>query len=135
MTEATPLECVMGFIRTVEAGGGAEQLKPYLAEDFKLTEWPHVLAKAGSTRNLAETLDGAEQGRNIVSDQRFDVVRTTCEGPRVVLEMNWSATILLDLPYWNAGETMRARTTAVFEVRDGKIMSQDSYDCYYTEAG
>lgn len=133
MTEGTPLECVLGFIRTVEAGGGPEQLRPFLSEDFKLTEWPHALAKTGSTRNLAEALDGAEQGRNVVSDQRFDVVRSTCEGGRVVLEMNWSARILLDLPYWNAGDTMRARTTAVFEVQDGKIRSQDSYDCYYTE--
>jgi hypothetical protein len=52
----------------------------------------------------------------------------------VVLEIDWSATILLDLPYWDAGERIRARTTSVFELRDGKIVSQDSYDCYFTEA-
>ncbi|MEV7662478.1 nuclear transport factor 2 family protein [Paenarthrobacter sp. NPDC089316] len=132
MTDPTPLDHVLGFVRTVEAGGGSAELKPCLAEDFKLTEWPHALSKTGSTRNLAETLSGADHSKEIVADQRFEVVRSTSQGDRVVLEMNWSATLLLDLPHWDRGDTIRARSTAVFELRDGLIISQDTYDCYYT---
>ncbi|WP_307794457.1 nuclear transport factor 2 family protein [Arthrobacter cavernae] len=65
----------------------------------------------------------------MVSGQRFELVRSTCDGDRVVLEMNWSATLLIDLPHWDAGDTIRARSTAVFELREGRIISQDSYDC------
>ncbi len=86
----------------------------------------------GFHRNLAETLAGADHSKDIVSDQRFEVVRTTSQDKRVVLEMNWSATLLLDLPHWDRGDTIRARSTAVFELRDGLIISQDTYDCYYT---
>ncbi|MDR6987232.1 hypothetical protein J2Y66_001714 [Paenarthrobacter nitroguajacolicus] len=132
MSNSPTLDHVLGFIRTVEAGGGAADIRPYLAEDFKLTEWPHALSKTGSTRDLQETLAGADHSKEIVADQRFDVVRTTSEGNRVVLEMNWSATLLLDLPHWDRGDTIRARSTAVFELRDGLIISQDTYDCYYT---
>ncbi|SDW52196.1 SnoaL-like domain-containing protein [Arthrobacter sp. yr096] len=132
MSDSTPLDHVLGFVRTVEAGGGAAELRPFLAEDFKLTEWPHALSKTGSTRTLAETLAGADHSKEIVVDQRFDVVRTTTQENRVVLEMNWSATLLLDLPHWDRGDTIRARSTAVFELRDGLITSQDTYDCYYT---
>lgn len=132
MSDSNPLDQVLGFVRTVEAGGGAAEISPYLAPDFTLTEWPHALSKTGSTRTLQETLNGAAHSKNIVANQRFEVVRTTCEGNRVVLEMNWSATLLLDLPHWDAGETIRARSTAVFELRDGLIVSQDTYDCYYT---
>ncbi|MBB6403040.1 nuclear transport factor 2 family protein [Arthrobacter sp. AZCC_0090] len=135
MSDSTPLECVLGLIRAVESGGGSESVRPYLADDFKLTEWPHVLSPTGAIRDFRETLSGAEQSRTVVRDQHFDIVRSTSEGGRVVLEMNWSATLLLDLPHWNAGETIRARSTAVFEVVDGKIRSQDSYDCYFTEPG
>lgn len=134
MSDTTHVEFVLGFVRAVEAGGGAGQLRPYLAEDFQLTEWPNVLAKSGATRNLQETLSGAEQSKDIVAGQRFEIVRSTSDGNRVVLEMNWSATLLLDLPHWDAGDTIRARSTAVFELRDGRIISQDSYDCYYTQA-
>jgi ketosteroid isomerase-like protein len=103
----------------------------FLADDFTLVEAPHLLAPKGSTRSRDQVLASADQTRRVVSGQRFDVRRTTCEESRVVLEADWSATLLMDLRYWDAGETIRARTTSVFEVRDGRITSQDSYDCYF----
>ncbi|MGW9412563.1 nuclear transport factor 2 family protein [Arthrobacter cupressi] len=135
MTELAPLDCVLGFIRAVEGGGGAAELHPFLADDFTLTEWPHVLSVKGAIRDLQATLAGADQSKDVVENQHFEIVRTTCEGNRVVLEINWSATLLLDLPHWDAGDTIRARTTAVFEVENGRIRSQDSYDCYFTSPG
>ena len=126
-----PLERVLEFIRVLEAGGGAAQIRPFLAESFVLTEAPHLLAPEGSTRTLAGVLAGADQSRQVVQDQQFIVRRTTCEGGRVVVEADWSATVLMDLRYWDRGETIRARTSSVFEVSDGVIVSQDSYDCYF----
>ena len=128
---ALPMDCVLGFLRAVEAGGGADAVRPFLAESFVLVEAPHLLAPAGSERGLAEVLAGVDQGSRVVADQKFTVRRTTCEGHRVSVEADWSATALMDLRYWDTGETMRARTSSVFEVRDGLIVSQDSYDCYY----
>jgi hypothetical protein len=66
-----------------------------------------------------------------VADQKFVVRRTTCEGGRVAVEADWSATALMDLRYWDRGEVIRARTSSVFEVSNGLIVSQDSYDCYF----
>jgi ketosteroid isomerase-like protein len=132
MTEQTALNCVLGFVRAIEAGGGAAEIDAFLADDFTLFEAPHLLAPEGSTRSRNQVLAGADQGHKVVAGQRFDVRRTTCEGGRVVLEVDWSATLLMDLRYWDAGEVIRARTTSVFEVRDGRIISQDSYDCYFT---
>lgn len=129
--QASPLEHVLEFIRVLEAGGGAADIRPFLSESFLLTEAPHLLAPEGSTRPLAGVLAGADQSREVVKDQQFTVRRTTCEGSRVVVEADWSATVLMDLPYWDRGETIRARTSSVFEVRNGVIVSQDSYDCYF----
>ena len=131
---ATPLDCVLGLLRAIEAGGGAAEIGPFLAEDYTLTEAPHLLAPAGARRTRNEALAGAEASGQVVSRQRFDVRRTTCEAGRVVLEAEWTATLLMDLRHWDAGEVIRARLAAVFEVRDGRIVSQDSYDCYYTPA-
>jgi ketosteroid isomerase-like protein len=77
-------------------------------------------------------LAGADAAHTVVSGQRFEVRRTTCEGNRVVVEAEWTATALMDLPHWDAGDVIRARIASVFEVRDGLIASQDSYDCYFT---
>ena len=132
MTEQTPLDCVLGYIRAIEAARGAAEVGTFLADDFTLVEAPHILAPEGSTRSRDQVLAGADQSSQVVTGQRFDVRRTTCEGSRVVLEVDWSATLVMDLRYWDAGETIRARTTSVFEVRDGRITGQDSYDCYFT---
>ncbi|GGH92260.1 nuclear transport factor 2 family protein [Arthrobacter liuii] len=128
---ASPVEHVLEFIRVLRAGGGAADLRPFLSESFVLTEAPHLLAPEGSTRTLAAVLAGADQSREVVKDQEFTVQRTTCAGGRVVVEADWCATVLMDLRYWDSGETIRARTCSIFEVRNGVIMSQDSYDCYF----
>ncbi|MEV7572581.1 nuclear transport factor 2 family protein [Arthrobacter nitrophenolicus] len=128
---ASPLDCVLGFLKVLEAGGGAAGIKPFLAESFVLVEAPHLLAPEGATRTLADVLAGADQSSTVVRDQKFTIRRTTCEEGRVAVEADWSATVLMDLRYWDAGETIRARTSSVFEVSDGLIVSQDSYDCYF----
>lgn len=132
MTSPTPVDVVLGLLRAIEAGSGAEAIAPFLAEDYVLTEAPHLLAPEGSTRTRAQVLDGAEHSGEIVSGQHFDVQRSICEGSRVVVEAEWSAMVLMDLPHWDKGDEIRARTASVFEVRDGRIASQHSYDCYYT---
>ena len=129
--DTLPLDCVLDFVRTLEAGGGAAEIRPFLSEDFVLVEAPHLLAPEGTTRNLEQVLAGADQSAQVVVGQKFEISRTTCEAGRVVVEADWSATSVMDLRYWDAGETIRARTSSVFEVRDGRIVSQDSYDCYF----
>ena len=132
MTSPTPVDVVLGLLRAIEDGGGAEAIAPFLAEDYVLTEAPHLLGPEGSTRTRAQVLDGADHSGEVVSGQHFEVRRSTCEGGRVVVEAEWSATVLMDLRHWDKGDEIRARTASVFEVRDGRISSQHSYDCYYT---
>lgn len=132
MTSQAPLECVLALLRAIEVGGGAAEVAPFLAQDYTLREAPHLLAPAGATRNRDEALAGAEAAHDVVSGQRFVVRRTTCEGNRVVVEAEWSATLLMDLPHWDTGDVIRARVASFFEVLDGQVVSQDSYDCYFT---
>lgn len=130
-SKTQPLDCVLDFLRTLEAGGGGESIRRFLSDGFVLVEAPHLLAPEGSTRTLEQVLKGADQSSQVVANQKFIVRRTTCQGGRVVLEADWSATSLMDLRYWDSGETIRARTSSVFEVHNGRIVSQDSYDCYF----
>lgn len=133
-SEPNALELVLDFIRTLEAGGDGRAIGRFLAADFVLVEAPHLLAAEGSIRTRDQAMAGLDQSGEVVADQKFGIRRTTCEGGRVVVEADWSARTLMDLRYWDAGETIRARTSSVFEVRDGLIISQDSYDCYFVNS-
>lgn len=44
-----PQDLVLGFLRALEAGGGADAINPYLADSFILTEASHLLAPEGAT--------------------------------------------------------------------------------------
>ena len=132
--DTSPLDFVLDFVRTLEAGGGSAEIRPFLSEDFVLVEAPHLLAPEGTIRTLEQVLAGADQSAQVVASQKFEISRTTCEAGRVVVEADWSATSMMDLRYWDSGETIRARTSSVFEVRDGRIVSQHSYDCYFAAA-
>jgi hypothetical protein len=133
-SEPGALKLVLEFIRMLEAGGDGAAIGPFLAADFVLLEAPHLLGPEGSRRTREQAMAGADQSGQVVVDQKFDITRTTCEGGRVVVEADWSARTLMDLRYWDAGETIRARTSSVFEVRDSLIISQDSYDCYFVNS-
>jgi hypothetical protein len=41
------LERVLDFVRTLQAGGGGEAIRPFRAADFRLFEAPHLLAPEG----------------------------------------------------------------------------------------
>lgn len=133
-SDPSALELVLDFIRTLESGGDGGAIGPFLAAGFVLHEAPHLLAPEGSTRTRTQAMAGASQSGEVVVDQKFEIRRTTCQGGRVVVEADWSARSLMDLRYWDAGETIHARTSSVFEVRDGLIISQDSYDCYFVNS-
>ncbi|MEE2523130.1 nuclear transport factor 2 family protein [Pseudarthrobacter sp. J75] len=127
------LSRVLEFVKTIEAGGGSAEIRPFLAPDFELTEAPNILTPEGGVRTLDQVLEGADGSREVVKDQRFDITRSTSDGTNVVLEIDWSATSLMDLRYWDRGQLIRAKTCSVFGVRDGLIYRQSSYDCYHQE--
>lgn len=48
------------------------------------------------------------------------LIRALEAGGGAAVEADWSAKVRMDLRYWDRGETIRARTSSVFEVADGK---------------
>jgi ketosteroid isomerase-like protein len=49
----------------------------------------------------------------------------------VVTRVGWTGTLAIDAGAWPAGTEMRAECCMVFPVRDGRILRQETYDCYH----
>lgn len=132
MTAETARRIVLDYVHAVGRQAPVDELGAFLAPDFRFREWPNALSPQEATRDREQTLNGFAQAHLVVGEQEYTVQRVLADGDEVAVELSWQAVARMDLPYWNEGETMRARILSVFTVRDGLIAAQDSFDSYET---
>jgi ketosteroid isomerase-like protein len=75
--------------------------------------------------------DPAAVVERYLAGHRFDVHEHIVAGDRVVTRATWVGGLAIDAGPWPAGTELRAERCMVFTVRDGRILRQESYDCYH----
>jgi ketosteroid isomerase-like protein len=93
-------------------------------------EFPNRLVPNGATRDLAQLCQAAEAGKRAVSEELYDVTSAVAQGDEVSVEVLWSAKLNVPFGKLAAGDIMRASCGMFLTWRDGKIVSQRSYDCF-----
>jgi ketosteroid isomerase-like protein len=129
-TEQQNLETALAYLRAVEGGATGEALARWFTPDVVQEEFPNRLVPTGARRGLAELLDGAERGQQVLSAQTFEVLTRMASGERVALEVQWTGTLAIPLGSLAAGDAMRARFGVFLDFRDGRISAQRNYDCF-----
>jgi ketosteroid isomerase-like protein len=132
MTRAETLAVARSYLQAVEEGFVAV-IRTHLTTDFAQREWPNPMSPQGASRNLPEVLQAAEQGREVVGDQVFQIATEAVDGDQVIMEVNWSATLLVDFPGRASGTRIRARMAIFLTIRDGKVCAQHNYDSYLAD--
>jgi ketosteroid isomerase-like protein len=69
-------------------------------------------------------------GSKIVERQAYEIVNSIEQGDRVAVETIFRAAFNVDVLGLPAGQTMTARFAMFFEMRDGKIARDHTYDCF-----
>jgi ketosteroid isomerase-like protein len=108
----------------------ASELGTLLHLAFRVVEHPNVVAPTGRLRDRAAALAARTHVRTLLSNHRFDVREHIVAGDRVVTRVGWTGVLAVDAGAWPAGTEMRAECCMVFTVRDGRIVRQETYDCY-----
>lgn len=129
-TEQTNLGIAMRYLATLERGAIGDELAAFFAPDVVQEEFPNRLVPNGARRGLADLLDGAKRGQQVMSSQRYDVQNSFAQDEQVLLEVAWSGTLAIALGSLAVGDQMRARFAVVLAFRDGKIITQRNYDCF-----
>lgn len=130
--EAENLRAVRAFFEAVQAGESDGALERLYAEDVVQEEFPNRFLPDGATRGLTELRAAAERGRKVMSAQTYEILSTVAQGDVVVVEAAWSGTLAMPIGEATpAGTVMRARFAQFFEFRDGRIVAQRNYDCFY----
>ena len=107
------------------------EIEALLDPSYRFIERPNLIAPSGSARDRATTLAGIPQGRALLAWQRFEVRDHAVVGEeRVITRAVWEGEVAIDAGPLRAGSRLRADIAMFFEVRDGRIVSQENFDCY-----
>jgi ketosteroid isomerase-like protein len=125
------LDTARRYLATIERGGDAEAVAPFLHPHVVAEELPNRIAPRGVQRDRAMMLEGVGRGRKLLCSQTYEITGEMAVGDRVILEVGWTGTLATSLgEQLAAGTSLRARLAIFLEFQDGQIIAQRNYDCY-----
>lgn len=128
--EAANLATVRSYLAAIEAGAVGEALARFFTADAAQIELPNKLNPHGGQSDLSTMLKRAEQGRNILLRQSYEVRSELAQDSRVAVEALWSGVLAVPFGSLPAGANMTAHFAMFFEFKNGLICSQRNYDCF-----
>jgi len=123
-------QLVRSLFRAIETGAVGSALREYYDPTAEQIEHPSMMRPTGGRRPLADILAASEFGARMIADQRYEVLTVVDDGERLATEFTWTGTLLIDAGDIPAGTSLVAHIAAFFVFRDGRILTQSSYDCY-----
>jgi ketosteroid isomerase-like protein len=129
--QAANLQVVQGFLAALsDPDETMETLGRFLHPEVVQEEFPNPVVPRGIRRDLAGLAVAHARGAQVITGQRFEILRSLVAGDQVVVEMVWTGTLKVPYGPLAPGDQMRAHIAAFFELRGGRIVAQRSYDCY-----
>ena len=126
----TNLDTAKRYLKAIEDGVPFEEVAAFFTEDVVQEEFPNRLMPNGARRELGDMREGAARGRQVMSAQRYEILRAVSEGDSVALEVQWTGTLAVPYGSIPVGGEMRARFGVFLDFRDGRICRQRNYDCF-----
>ena len=124
------LQIVLEYLRSIERGAPFEEVAEFFAPDVVQREFPNQIVPAGATRGLKELGEAAARGRNVITTQRYEVQSALAGGDQVAIEARWIGVLAIPFGRIPAGGELTAHFGVFFRLRDGRIVSQNNYDCF-----
>lgn len=118
------------YLAAVSELKSADAVAEFYAPDVKFEEFPNRVAPQGRVRRQTDLRMGFEQARQLLSKQRFEVLRLIESGEDVAAELEWTGVLANPVLGLEAGAEMKAYCGMFLTFREGKIVSQRNYDCY-----
>lgn len=128
--EQANLAAARRYIELVENFAQPAEFEGVLHPQIQHQEFPNLLMKNGSKRDYAMMVAGPQQGRKILTANRFEIVNAFAAGDWVTLEIVWTGTLAIPLGGLVPGDQLKAYIATILQVKDGLIVTQHQYDCY-----
>jgi ketosteroid isomerase-like protein len=106
-------------------------IEALLDPEMLFVERPNLVSPRGSERDRGQVLASVDVGRQLLRDQRFEVVEHVADGDRVASRVVWTGTLAVEGPPFAAGWQLKADSSMHFTLRDGRILRQENFDCFH----
>jgi ketosteroid isomerase-like protein len=128
--EVANLALLRSYLAALEAGAVGDALARFFTADAEQVELPNRLNPGGGRSDLATMLARAEQGRKLLTVQRYVIHRMVAHGSEVAVEAEWTGVLAVALGSLSPGAEMRAHFAMFFDIENGRIRTQRNYDCF-----
>ena len=125
-----PVRVVRALHAALESGRHGVDIEALFTPDAVTTEHPNSIAPQGRTIGIAEILAGSTAGTALLARQQYDVHDAFANGDLAVVRLTWTGVIAADRGPFRAGQELTAHIAQFVRVRDGRIASIETYDCY-----
>jgi hypothetical protein len=124
------LEIVKELLSALGEGKSGDELSYFYAKDVILTEYPNSLSKKITERNFHEILEASIRGKQAISKQKYEIVKSYSVGDVVIIEAIWTGILSIPVGKLAVGDEMKAYFAQFIEFKNGKIIKQRTYDCF-----
>jgi hypothetical protein len=124
------LQIAKDFIRAVENRKSFDEISKFYHPDVVQIEYPNSFTKNIKIRTLQDLEKAADQGRQVLREEHYEMINSYVCNNTVILEVIWKATSAIEIGSAPAGIPIQAYFTQFFEFKDGKIFRQRNYDCF-----
>jgi ketosteroid isomerase-like protein len=121
---------VRSLYDALEAGRHGEALRALFTEDARTIEHPNVLKPHGAVSSLDAMLTQSTAGASLLESQRYEVHQVIESADRVAVRLTWTGVIAQDVGTFRAGQVLTAHIAQFITVREGRVASIETYDCY-----
>ena len=134
MTDLLPSDALVerarAYLRAIETRLPFDELSRFYTPDCVQEEFPNRLVPNGARRTLDDLKAAAARGVKAVESERYEVLNVVAQDNTVVLEVRWSATLLIGFGTLEPGHTMTARFAVFLDFEGDRIARQRNYDCF-----
>lgn len=128
--ERTPVDVARALYAALESGAHGESLRDLFTADARTITHPNLIAPAGGVSSLERILQGSEQGAKLLARQTWDVKSAFAHEGTAVVRILWTGVVARATGPFREGQVITAHVAQFVEVRDGRIASIETFDCY-----
>jgi ketosteroid isomerase-like protein len=127
---ASPLTVARALHAALEAGKHGLELRQLFTDDCTTLEHPNLIKPRGGSADLDHMLAASSAGADLLAKQNYGVRSAIEHGDMAILRLVWTGVIARAAGPFRAGQVLTAHIAQFIRVRDGKVASIETYDCY-----